>query len=604
MQQRKSQHDVNREENSCTMPEKEPSNLWQKQNPESGNHASQLDEVSPVTKREPYDLQQRKSSDARHDVSEPHEEERTLSCKNEKDSDLLMQKPSSNPGVPAQESNPPLVLHLTRDEKALEKLQPRRNLDTGVQGSQPHQGSIPSSVPRDFSKIPKDETDNLHLRQGPDSGIQTSEMCDKQKLTYSTGPENAVEKLQPRRNPDSAGCSSQLDQVTISSSVSEKFSTIPKEKPQPNNLQPRQCLDARDHALVSKEEKCTSTKRETVSENLVQMSSLSVGVPVPQSDQEYFTYSTKFEKVEKLQPRRNPDPVVQGSQSDAESTPSKVLDDGYNWRKYGQKLVKGNKFIRSYYKCTYPNCQAKKQVERSHDGCKTDVNYLGKHHHPKPQHSPQVASAFQVRIPDIPIVSASKSNLLADTEPIIDHGGANHLAPTETSCQSTVARSADGVTGAVSCLNSDNKDKDDYPDSKRQKREINSADDSVVNKPNTDLRHVVQTLSEVDIVNDGYRWRKYGQKLVKGNPNPRSYYRCSNAGCPVKKHVERASHDSKLVITTYEGKHDHEMPHSRTVSQSTAMGDANMMTTNGESRSKPEENNPVGLEMVVHVSAN
>lgn len=32
---------------------------------------------------------------------------------------------------------------------------------------------------------------------------------------------------------------------------------------------------------------------------------------------------------------------------------------------------------------------------------------------------------------------------------------------------------------------------------------------------------VVQTLSEVDILDDGYRWRKYGQKVVKGNPNPR-----------------------------------------------------------------------------------
>lgn len=34
-------------------------------------------------------------------------------------------------------------------------------------------------------------------------------------------------------------------------------------------------------------------------------------------------------------------------------------------------------------------------------------------------------------------------------------------------------------------------------------------------------RVVVQTSSEVDLVNDGYRWRKYGQKLVKGNTNPR-----------------------------------------------------------------------------------
>lgn len=68
--------------------------------------------------------------------------------------------------------------------------------------------------------------------------------------------------------------------------------------------------------------------------------------------------------------------------------------------------------------------------------------------------------------------------------------------------------------------------------------------------------------------------------------------------------MERASHDSKVVITTYEGKHDHDMPPSRTVNQSIAGGDANMMTPNGESSSKPEENNPVSLEMVVHVNAN
>jgi WRKY transcription factor 2 len=35
-------------------------------------------------------------------------------------------------------------------------------------------------------------------------------------------------------------------------------------------------------------------------------------------------------------------------------------------------------------------------------------------------------------------------------------------------------------------------------------------------------RIVVQTKSEVDILDDGYRWRKYGQKVVKENPNPRS----------------------------------------------------------------------------------
>jgi WRKY transcription factor 1 len=65
----------------------------------------------------------------------------------------------------------------------------------------------------------------------------------------------------------------------------------------------------------------------------------------------------------------------------------KVSEDGYHWRKYGQKFVKGNEFIRSYYKCTHPSCQAKKQLECSHDGKLADIVYLGEHEHPKPQHN-------------------------------------------------------------------------------------------------------------------------------------------------------------------------------------------------------------------------
>lgn len=75
---------------------------------------------------------------------------------------------------------------------------------------------------------------------------------------------------------------------------------------------------------------------------------------------------------------------VEGRGSGISATAERVSDDGYNWRKYGQKHVKGSEFPRSYYKCTHPNCEVKKLFERSHDGQITDIIYKGKHDHPKP----------------------------------------------------------------------------------------------------------------------------------------------------------------------------------------------------------------------------
>ncbi|KAK3164828.1 hypothetical protein QOZ80_1AG0025320 [Eleusine coracana subsp. coracana] len=70
------------------------------------------------------------------------------------------------------------------------------------------------------------------------------------------------------------------------------------------------------------------------------------------------------------------------------------------------------------------------------------------------------------------------------------------------------------------------------------------------------------TKSEVDHLEDGYRWRKYGQKAVKNSPYPRSYYRCTTPKCAVKKRVERSYQDPSTVITTYEGQHTHHSPAS------------------------------------------
>uniref|UniRef100_A0A0D9V5B5 WRKY domain-containing protein n=1 Tax=Leersia perrieri TaxID=77586 RepID=A0A0D9V5B5_9ORYZ len=76
-------------------------------------------------------------------------------------------------------------------------------------------------------------------------------------------------------------------------------------------------------------------------------------------------------------------------------------------------------------------------------------------------------------------------------------------------------------------------------------------------KKATRPRFAFQTKSDNDILDDGYRWRKYGQKAVKNSKHPRSYYRCTHHTCNVKKQVQRLAKDTSIVVTTYEGVHNH-----------------------------------------------
>ncbi|KAF2291314.1 hypothetical protein GH714_022628 [Hevea brasiliensis] len=135
---------------------------------------------------------------------------------------------------------------------------------------------------------------------------------------------------------------------------------------------------------------------------------------------------------------------------------------------------------------------------------------------------------------------------------LVTHGS-GQMDSVATPENSSISIGDDDFDSQKSKSRSDEFDEDE-PEAKRWKaegenEEISAPGSRTVREP----RVVVQTTSDIDILDDGYRWRKYGQKVVKGNPNPRA------------------------VITTYEGKHNHDIPAAR--------------GSNSANRPLPENNN-------------
>ncbi|RZC63414.1 hypothetical protein C5167_025171 [Papaver somniferum] len=283
---------------------------------------------------------------------------------------------------------------------------------------------------------------------------------------------------------------------------------------------------------------------------------------------------------------RAPQPQEQVIGEDMESKPCQEVDqkgtystsgigkpneDGYNWRKYGQKHVKGSVHPRSYYKCTQPNCQVKKKVECSRDGQITEIIYKGAHNHPQPQPNRRagLGSVYSSNeLHDIGEVEGS----YAEAE-----GGSSWRSSHPYGSRDNIAGSdwrTDGIERSSSA--SVVTELDDHLSPAQGKHlgilesvstpELSS---TLASHEEEEDRTTQGSISLGDDADDG-----------ESESKRRSYYKCTSAGCSVRKHVERAAHDLKYVITTYEGKHTHEVPVARNSSHVSANGSAGNASRN------------------------
>ncbi|GLJ15143.1 hypothetical protein SUGI_0247750 [Cryptomeria japonica] len=71
---------------------------------------------------------------------------------------------------------------------------------------------------------------------------------------------------------------------------------------------------------------------------------------------------------------------------------------------------------------------------------------------------------------------------------------------------------------------------------------------------------IISQVRSEEPLDDGYKWRKYGEKSMPNYTMPRCYYKCSDKKCSVKKRVERKALEDEVLVVRYEGIHNHPCP--------------------------------------------
>ncbi|XP_044984274.1 disease resistance protein RGA5-like [Hordeum vulgare subsp. vulgare] len=173
-------------------------------------------------------------------------------------------------------------------------------------------------------------------------------------------------------------------------------------------------------------------------------------------------------------------------------------DDGFSWRKYGQKDILGSRYPRRYYRCKHrltQGCKAVKQLQATDgDPLLFNAMYVGNH------------------------ICIQRVNL----QPQPGHE------------QSTISV-GDKAEGSMQRL-----------------------EKMPLRKSKRSIQVRMMSMQEDYPADDGYSWSKYGQMDILGSKHPRCYYRCvhkHDKGCQATKQVQRSDSDTQLFDIVYHGEH-------------------------------------------------
>ncbi|KAF5786533.1 putative transcription factor WRKY family [Helianthus annuus] len=222
--------------------------------------------------------------------------------------------------------------------------------------------------------------------------------------------------------------------------------------------------------------------------------------------------------------------------------------DVYHWRKYGQKEILGSKYQREYYRCSFKHtrgCRALKQVQRTTEHPPVfEVCYIGEH----TCHTDLLSSCSSITTESASINTDSyfeiaKRPQLVDVNKIKsiitrDAKGIQQLK-VRPSDSSTANESASVITDGHFEL--------------AQRPQMLESNNSSITTSKSQLKIKVKGTTE-----DGYSWRKYGEKNILDSKYPREYYRCSykvESGCRAQKQVQRSTEDPFVFEILYREVH-------------------------------------------------